>query len=273
MDFKTNRGRDLTIGTNVGALGDALWITPVFKVLPDATLQMVDNKHCWNLSQVYCGIVKNIKFSNETVPLPWANKAVHTTRNTLHALGEFDASIIPWIKIFPEEIDWAKSFLSEFGPLEKMVAINAHNSGWKDPNNFFAQAIKPPKEAMQKYVDAYLNMGMIPIQFSNKPNHFRNNYDNFDPLENTIKIRTLSIRETAACYSLIGRMISGDTGDPYLMIAAGGKVIKLLGPEIGNYRHYNICYLDSDWDNNQVRSKYFKFEDWEKVFDYMRFDW
>jgi hypothetical protein len=264
---------NLIIGTGNGALGDALWLTPIFKAFPDATLQVVDNKHCWNLIQVYSGIVKNIKFSNDSIKVPTVNGKFHVIKNAMHALGAFNHSIIPWVKIYPEEIDWARSFLSQFGDLEKMVVITAHNSGGKDPNNFFARAIKPPKEIMQAYADVYNEKGMHPFQFANKPNHFKDGYDNFEPLENTTKIRGLSIRETAACYSLIKRMISGDTGDAHLMIAAGGKVIKMLGPEIGDYHHYDIQYSNSDWGNDEIREKYFKFEDWQNVLEFIDFKW
>lgn len=246
---------NLTIGSSQGTLGDSCWLTPIFKVKKNCVLKMFDNPHCRNMAQIYDGIVERVEFCDNPGVPPTTDEKTHVSQRMLNALGITEVNCIPEIKITDEELAWAKDFLKDYP--NPIVFVN-HNSGWKDPSNFFARIVKPPKELMQYLANEYSKKYTI-MQFCNNPNHFRPDYDNFDPLENAVHIRGLTLRQQAACYKVIGKMVTGDTGDPYLMLATGGKFIMLLCPEMYGYFHHSICYYDHLWKDEKPRTKYFKY--------------
>lgn len=264
----------LTFGSSQGTLGDSMWVTPLLRAFPGSTLRMFDTPSCRNVAQVYEGLVDHVEFCADPGVPPTVDLPTHVSQRMLVAAGRPDDSIIPCIKLKEEEISWARTFLAQFGDPARMMVIHTHNSGWADPQNHFARHVKPPHDFMQLLtVMARIRKGYRVLQFCNEP--WPGKPDNFDPLEDTIHVRGLTLRQTAACYHVIGRMISGDTGDPYLALAAGARVVFLMCPEVdwAGYRHHNVQYTDALWKGEKPRTRYHAFVDWYRASEDLAFDW
>lgn len=246
-------------GSSQGTLGDSLWVTPLLAAHPGCTLRLFDTPTCRNVATLYGGLVERVEFcENPGVP-PTMDAATHVSERMLIAAGRPEASIIPVVRLREDEIAWAQVWLRQSGDPAKMVVLHTHNSGWADPSNHFARHVKPPKALMQWLCDEARQKGYRVVQFCNEPRPGQP--DNFDPLEGALHIRGLALRQTAACYHVIGRMVSGDTGDPYLMLAAGGRVVFLLPPEVtwAGYRHHNVVYTPRHWATagERPRTRYY----------------
>lgn len=255
-------------GSSQGTLGDSLWVTPLLRAFPASTLRLFDTPSCRNVSQIYEGLVDHVEFCDAPGVPPTVDLATHVSERMLIAAGRPEASIIPTIRLLEDEIAWARAFLfesvSEARHLDRLIVLHTHNSGWRDPENWFSRHVKPPIGLMQRLADDARRSGYTVLQFCNAaPTDGRP--DNFDPLDGTHHIRGLTLRETAACYHLIGRMISGDTGDPYLALAAGAKVIFLMCPELEQtgYRWRNVAYTDRHWATagERPRTRYYNHSD------------
>jgi hypothetical protein len=73
-------------------------------------------------------------------------------------------------------------------------------------------------------------------------------------------------------------MVSGDSGDPYLMLAAGGRVVFLMCPEVpwAGYRWVNVQYQERHWKGERPRARYHCHADPDllrKVAGDLAFDW
>lgn len=264
----------LTIGSSQGTLGDSLWITPIFRSFPGTILRLFDTPSCHNVAQIYEGLVREVQFVDTPGVPPTMDAPTHVTQRMLAAMGRPDDPIIPWVVLREDEIAAARALLSQYGDLSRLLVVHAHNSGWADPENHFARHVKPPHGMMQVIADhAREAHGYTVLQFCNDP--WFGKPDNFDPLTGTHHIRGLTLRQTAACYHVIGRMVSGDTGDPYLALAAGARVVFLMCPELEHtgYRHFNVQYTDALWKGEKPRTRYHSFPDWQKVAQDLAFDW
>jgi hypothetical protein len=264
-------------GTTQGTLGDSLWITPLLNAFPSSVLKMYDTPTCRNVSQIFEGLLSRVEFCENphNPPLigmpPAINAPVHYSQRMLMAAGKPNESAIPKIKLRKEEIEWARQHLSRLGNIDRMVVIHTHNSGWANSENWFARHLKPPIKMMEWTASVAKANGYEALQFCNDP--WPNAPDNFDPLPNTKHIRGLTLRQTAACYHVIGRMISGDTGDPYLALSVGAKVIWLMAKEIEwtGYRWHNVQYVENMWMGENNRARYHSFEDWVNSMNGMAF--
>lgn len=264
-----------TFGSSQGTLGDSLWLTPLLRAFPGSTLRLFNTPACHNVATLYEGLVKQVRFVKRRpgVP-PTTDDATHVSQRMLNAVGKPEASIIPTIVLREDEIAWARQFLAPYGDARRLIVFHTHNSGWADPGNDFARHVKPPKGVMQVLADSYRRDGGYKVlQFCNLPGHMRPGYDNFDPLHDAHYIRGLTLRQTAACYHVVGKMVTGDTGDPYLMLAAGGRVVMLLCAERGGYKHHHVVYTNELWKGEKPRTRYRTFDQWQMVADDMSFDW
>lgn len=250
-------------GSSQGTVGDSMWLTPLLAAFPGSTLRMFDTPSCRNVATLYEGLVDHVEFCDAPGVPPTVDLPTHVSERMLIAAGRPEASIIPALKLRPEEIRWASAFLAFHGDPAQMVVLHTHNSGWADPSNWFARHVKPPIGLMQRIADdARQHFGFKVLQFCNDP--FPGKPDNFDPLDGTTHIRGLSLRQTAACYHVIGRMVSGDTGDPYIALAVGAQVIFLMCPELTQttgYRWHNVVYASRHWGNARSRTHYVNHSD------------
>ena len=85
-------------------------------------------------------------------------------------------------------------------------------------------------------------------------------------LNNIIPLLTLSLRQMAACFHVIGKCISIDTG-PYHLALAAGAYVKCLVPTFSfttDYFFGNWSYSPEMFDG-EVRANYYIFEDYKTI--------
>jgi hypothetical protein len=248
-----------------GNLGDFLWVTPLSKHFPDMVVQVLANdKKSQLTAPIFDGICK-VEFVQTTTPTPRDNSvSIHITQRILSAYDKKGKSI-PYVKITEEEKEWAKNFLiSKNININRCMAFINHNSGSGDETNTRGKYVRPDPKIIKDLAAFWAEKNNVSIvQFGPDPKFYEK--DPFDPIPNAVHIRGLNIRQLAACYSLIGRMVSGDTGDYHLMLAVGGKVFCLVPPHSDEYgyKHWDLLYNDNCWDGEDPRVLYCLHENWE----------
>lgn len=245
----------LTLGLRgSGTLGDSLWLTPPLWVLKDVTIEMHDDEQSRAVSRVFDGLAQ-VKFvDNPAQKIYEQNKEpTHYAQRVLNTLNIDSVNCIPKIKITKQETEWAVDFLKSYP--NPVVVVN-DNSGKHDPQNPRATFVCPPDELMQQNVDLLIKSGYTPIQFGRyneigKPIRFT-------PLRNAVYIQGLSVRNLAACYSIIGKYIGGDTGDYHLMLAVGGMAHVYIPVESHSFGYiYNeLLYFPQLWKGERIRVTY-----------------
>jgi hypothetical protein len=247
-----------------GNLGDALWLTPLARYIPNLTVQLrKGDKRAAAVSSIFDGLCKVEFIENPESP----NKSkldVHSAQKILYAYNIIDRNAIPAIKLKDEEISWAKEYLKNHS---NPIAIINNNSGTNDPLNYRAKYVCPPHEYIQEIADHYRKNGKTVLQFGPLSDYY--DHDPFVPIDGAIQIRGLSARQLAACYHVIGQMISGDTGDYHLMLAVGGKCVTLVPHEnfqLGYiYSDLLYGYAADDWKGEPVRAMYLNHEDYKDI--------
>lgn len=247
-----------------GNLGDALWLTPLARYIPDLVVQMrAGDKRSRAVAPIFDGLCKVEFVDNPSEP----NKSkldVHVARKILYAYGVVGRNSIPSIKLTEQEIAWAKEYLKDYK--DPIVMIN-NNSGTNDPANFRARYVCPPQESMQEICDHFVKNGKTILQFGPDAKYY--DRDPFIPLNGAVQIRGLGVRELAACYAVIGKMISGDTGDYHLMLAVGGETVTLIPFEsfpLG-YVYSDLLYgfVADDWAGEPQRCAYLNHQDYKQI--------
>jgi len=183
-------------------------------------------------------------------------KNAHMPRLLLDYFGLFHINEIPEIPIDIADKYASLYFVRQF---KDPIILMPANCGSGDPENCYAQYRTPPFEFFQNIVDKYKSKHDF-LQFGISPNTYRDGYSNFFPIKGTIKILDLPVDILARIYSVVGKMISGDTGDAHLMVAVGGRV-KMLVPrndDVG-YQHKYLHYNPSSW-KGVPRVEYIGFE-------------
>ena len=242
-----------------GNLGDFLWLTPLAKYIPDLVIEMrKGDKRSESVSKIFDGLA-DVEFVENPSPTRKTNDKIHITQKILNAYGVFGKNSIPKILLTDDEIKTAKKLLKSF---KNPIAIINNNSGTNDPLNYRARYVCPPHEFMQEICDHFIKNGRDVIQFGPSSNYY--DRDTFVPLNGATYIRGLSVRELAACYFVIGQMISGDTGDYHLMLAVGGECVTLVPHEslhLGYiYSDLLYGYANDDWIGEMPRCTYINHE-------------
>lgn len=254
---------------NHGALGDCLYITAALNVLPGSTVQMHNDDQCRFVARVFDGLASVEFIDNPNLPIYCnGDKNTHAAQRTLDILNIKNTNCIPKIKLTQEEISWGNSFISLY---KNPVCVVNDNGGSGDINNTCAQYKRPPIPLMQFVVDYLNSIGHTVLQFG------RNDHPNFPncftPLNNTIPIRGLSVRELASCYHSIGKYVGGDTGDYHLMLSVGGKCIVFVPPNNKNlgFSYNELFYKDYLWKDEAVRVKYIDYTVKSNITELLRF--
>lgn len=259
---------------NVGSVGDCTYILGVINELrkrgEDVIVRMPKGPQCERVSLIYKNLAK-VEFVDNPLEAIYKIKgdtSKHASQRASDYLGITNVSAIPKILLDDDEIDWARTFLKQY--TNPVVVVN-DNGGSSTPGNFAAQYRRPPSEVMQVYVDKLIQLSYTILQFGIKDLKDRDNA--FTPLNNALSIRGLDIRQTSACYYVIGKYVGGDTGDYHLMLACGGKTITLIPPEDSiRYSYSDLLYTDDLWKNEKIRCKYVNYTTPELGYKYLSFD-
>jgi hypothetical protein len=261
---------EISVSTNIGNLGDALWMTPLCKKGRRVTINMLNSKFSERLIPIFYNFNVSFIFFEKIIPSLEDNKNEHIAKQYLDKYKINDVSCIPSIMVSDEEMLWAKDFLSKY---KNPLVIVADNAGSSDPQNLAAINRKPPIEIISKLTDLYSKKYTL-LQFGLSSNFYRNGYSNFTQLNNTIPILDLPLSKLAACYKVIGRYIGGDTGDYHLMLSVGGKANVLIPDHNIYYYNYNtLLYFDDLWLDEIPRVKYVNFRNWKSLENFQGFDY
>lgn len=260
---------NFVIGYPLGNLGDILTLTPLFKKIKNATLEIIDDEVARNKGCLMEGLCKVVYTKTPAPECPQTKERTHRSQRMLNALNIKDVNAIPFIIVKEEEIQWAKDFLSKY---ENPVAFSPYNSCSFDPNNFGAQARTFTSEMCKSYIDALAKQYTI-LQFGLGPNFYSKMPTEIIEFDKVINIPNLNLRQLAACYKVIGKGLFSDTGDPFLMIATGGKVIETIPMNLSYYPYWDYAYVDDHlWQGENRRAKYFCMTKWQEALDYINFD-
>ena len=255
--------KEIIIGSQGGGIGDNLQITPIFKYFKNSIIEIKDNDNGRKIAPLYEGIANivfkpNPIFQEQSFNIYGDIQKSHPLRNgALNYLYIFNiqdkVSPIPWILLKKEEIEWAIEFLKDY---KNPLAIVCSNSGYKIGSTASYRFLD--FEKWQHIINEYSKKYTI-LQFG-APN------DTTD-LNNIIPLLSLSVRQMAACFHVIGKCISIDTG-PYHLALAAGAYVKCLVPTFGfttDYFFGNWSYSPDMFDG-EVRANYYTFEDYKTIF-------
>lgn len=237
-------------------LGDALWLTPLAKRC-DLTVRMcAGDKRSALTAPIFDGLAK-VEFVDRPGDTLKTQSRKHVTQCILEAYG-FSGSSIPEVKLTPGEIDWAKGYLSAYP--KPLAFVNGNSANGTNPR---AEYVRPPVAALNALVAHYTGRGYTCLQFGPAADFY--DKDMFEPLIGTVAIRGLNVRQLAACYHVIGKLISGDTGDYHLMLAVKGVTVTLVPHHSDSfgYRHYDLLYDSDCWGPETPRCAYLHHSDWE----------
>lgn len=256
-----------------GNLGDALWLTPLARYEPDLTVWMRgdDAKAC-SVAPVFDSLCCVQLYPNP----PETKKAsirAHVTQQILASYGHRGKNSIPRILLTAPEIHWAIDYLTGVGGnSSKVVAMVNHCSGSGDLTNHRAQYVRGNPAVFDSLSRFWRGAGYKVLQFGPAPGFY--DKDVFTPIEGAIPVRGLSVRQLAAVYHIIGKMVSVDTGDYHLMLAVGGKVV-CLAPhhsEGMGYRHWDLHYNAVCWGDERPRIGYCLHNEWTELLNTNLFD-
>ncbi len=257
-----------------GNLGDTLWLTPLARYEPDLTVWMRgDDAKARSVAAVFDLMCKVWLEPNP----PETKKApvrAHVTQQILTAYGHGGKPSVPVMLLLPSEVAWAVDYLRVVtgGHARKVVALVNHCSGSADPTNYRASYVRGNPEAFKALASFWRGAGYKVLQFGPAPGFYTP--DVFTPIEGAIPVRGLTIRQMAAVYHVIGKLISLDTGDYHLMLAVGGKVACLVPPhsdELG-YRHWDLLYDAVCWGDEKPRVTYAVHDQWTGFLNTNLFD-
>ncbi len=176
----------------------------------------------------------------------FGTKDLHMSRLLLNYFGFKDVKNLPVIRVDDRLTDWAKKFCSEF---KDPIVIMPSNCGSGDEGNFLGQYRKPPFDFLQRVVEENKDEHDF-IQFGVAPDHYRDGYSNFHAIKGALKILDLPLDKLAAMYKVIGKIISGDTGDYHFAVAVGSKANVLVPNNSHGYQHRYLHYDENSWDGS-----------------------
>lgn len=247
-----------------GNLGDTLWLTPLARYEPDLTVWMRgDDAKARSVAPILDGLCK-VKLEPNPPETPKAAIRAHVTQQILAAYGHGGKPSIPRVILTPEEVAWAVEYVGTLAPSRKVVAVVNHCSGSADPTNYRAHYVRGNPAAFASVVRFWRAAGYEVLQFGPAPGFYTP--DVFTPIEGATPVRGLTVRQLAAVYHVVGKLISLDTGDYHLMLAVGGKVVCLNPPhnEAFGYRHWDLHYDATCWGDERPRVRYVLHDQWDK---------
>lgn len=261
---------DFRVGIHCGNLCDALLVTPIFKRIKNGVIDIYYEDVPRRKSELFYGMAKINVTHNLSPACPLSNEDIHLSQRMLNALGIKNTNFLPWIILEDYEIEWAKKFLSVY---ENPLAFIPYNGASFVESNYFAQMRTFSPEMIRFFIEK-LSSEYTLIHFGVDSSYYTTSRFEFIEVPGIINIANLDLRQLAACYKVIGKMVACDTGHPYLMIAVGGKIIEIAPMKVPHiYPYWHYLYSDKSlWGKKKVRAIYFDMSEYEKSSDYFNFD-
>jgi hypothetical protein len=244
-------------------------VTPIFKKIKNGILEIIDDEVAKGKAVLLDGIC-DVSFSKNPAPeCPQTKERIHRSQRMLNALGIDDVNAIPFVILKDEEIEWAKNFLIKY---DNPIVYTPNNSCSWDPTNYGARARTFTEEMNKVFIDTLSKKYTI-LQFGITSDFYTNGRGGIVTYDKVINIPNLNLRQLAACYKVIGKGLFSDTGDPFLMIAVGGKVLEVIPMNLDYYPFWDYAYVDDYlWKGEDIRAKYFCMTKWQQALDHLDFN-
>jgi hypothetical protein len=268
-----NQEKHIVIGSTGGEIGDNICLTPIFKYFKNSTIEIHDTEIGRNkVAKIFEGIAK-VVFKKEPISywdaiksygdISKFNPNIYVVQNYFNIFGIENTSLIPYIILRDEEIEWAKGFLRQyenpivFSPMTK----NGRFLFKKEYSNISEQEWdrQLPYKEWYKVIEVAKDKFSL-LQFNHEEDSLNH--------PNITNIKGLNIREIAACCKLIGKYLGVDTGIKNLALSVGcsGQIIV---PSFGKYYDYNFpsWNLPSDYFPKEQIVKYYLFSELDKLIE------
>src|ERR1041384_418067 len=245
--------REIVIGNRGnGGLGDLCFFTPSFRNNKGKII-LHDDIQSRQVSTILKGVC-DVEFSQLPPERPEinCNLPIHRSRKIMYSLGINDIYCVPWIRLKPEELDWADNFIKSY--IRPFIIINDNGGSW-DSTNYRSKYVRGNPSDTQDVCDKLVKLGYTPLQVG------RQEKDKFTPLNNAIHIQGLDLRKTGAIFNKVGLFYGTDSGLYHYMLACGGKcIVSIPEHNIENwgYDYNDLLYTKECFGNEKVRVKYFK---------------
>lgn len=241
----------IEIGCSSVALGDTLCLTPL--CFARKTLVNLTPFHAPRLASLFDGIAE-VKISGRVLPYNATKERNQFAQRILNYYNVSEVNCIPKILIFEKELEEARKILSKY---KNPIIFNNYSVILKDSEKS-AKHRRLPSEHEKAVLAILVKQEYDILRFRWKPEAAD---------ERINMIIGLDLRVQAACYSLINKYIGIDSGDYYLMLAAGGKAIIFVNNTDNSIPYYqeDWLFLKNLWKNEKVRVKYLKFNDFRAV--------
>lgn len=249
-------------------LGDTLWVTPLARYERDLIVWMRgdDAKAC-AVAPILDGLC-TVRLEPDPPETRQAPIRAHVTQRILAAYGHGGKPSVPRVILTKADIDWAMEWTWDHRVLRsRTICLVNHCSGSSDPTNQRAAYVRGKPEAYAALARFWRGAGYKVLQFGPALGYYTP--DPFVPIEGCIHVRGLTVRQLAAVYHIIGKLISPDTGDYWLMLAVGGKaacLVPLHSDELG-YRHWDLHLDATCWGDERARVRYVLHSEYHQCLD------
>lgn len=227
------------------AIGDALFYTPLMNA-SICRMNLLDTPANRLIAPLFLGLCELRMCSElpEMTSRKAAKKMRHYSRELLDYYGFQKDSCIPKIKLLPEEIRFARQFLSKF----KNPIILRDLCSWG------SRSIPP--DMAQHIVDN--NPDKTFLNFGSSHKNLRKTADE-SSLKRVVYIDDMPLRAVAACYYCVGRYVGCDTGNYHLMLSVGGSCDVII-PEHGedSYDYAMHLYPSNAFEGQARRVNYLR---------------
>jgi len=224
----------IKVGTFAGScgMGDVLMLTAVCKKTP-AIIELHPK------AEKYLRFFKGITEGYKITETPFTTPDVGTglfTQTKLRYYGLPTDDHLPYVRVYPEDIEEGKRLVSQYNNPIVFVANTANNA---------SKERELPQIFWQSVIDK-LSKSFTILQFGIS--------SNFTEYKNTVPLKDLSIESLIQYYAVTGKYIGVDTGDMHLMLAVGGKCFVAYPPSPRGKEHTN--WYTSHWHYNHDRINY-----------------
>ncbi len=246
-----------TVGQVAGGFGDWLSLTPTLRAARDLGRNPLvlapDSPHTREFATLYQGLAE-VEFlpagDARLTPTPETNEATCFSLRIMRAHG-LTGSPIPHVEVTETEKLWASAFMIgrmyAFRDMKPVVIAPSPGGARADlPDSHIANYRRWPAELLESLVDRLHNQGLMPVRFGCKTTQ-SHIYANHSEIAGVLSIPDLSLRQLAACYSVIGRYIGCDTGDHHLALATGCTNDLWTPPSTWFYNHSRHLYGEDAW--------------------------
>lgn len=249
----------LIIGSKCGGIGDNLIFTPIFKVFRNATIELLEHPKSHIVAPIFDNLCE-VRFVKEPTQCPESFHP-HVAQKKLEGLNiDKLVNCIPLIYLKKEELIWAQDYLRQYSSnITQFVAFSTDNNGSKNPQDTHAHYRLMTQEQAQKVIDFYAKRFTV-LQFA-----MTNNYTK---LNNCVPLLDLTIREMAACFTIIKKYVGIDTGHYHLMLAVGGVARVFVPSSSYFYNHKEWHYTQELWKTGRPESCRVEYINFSKINEY-----